>query len=233
MKKIVALLLFPLMLSAQDTIRNRDGNSINCKILEVSQSAIRYKPVKGADKIISIGNVSEYFYKGNKQTIVPAYSFDQETGRITFVRVLTFDQNLSSDKIYAFAKDWLTKQSFKPITENKEINKLAGNKEERFSFSPDIMTNLHYNYDLRISVKENRARIELSNINYHNYGPDHLKLVKLESCDREGKLEDLLKCEDLPLATGKLYEHIYINSQDAFTSFEKHVRKSSSKADGW
>jgi hypothetical protein len=232
MKKMLSILFIPFFCFAQDTITTMEGEKIVCRILEVGNSAMRYKPVKGADKVLNLGGVSSYFTNGERKFIAPPYYYDPETSRLSFTAVLNFE-GVAANSLYALAKDWLAEQGMPLKVDNPEFKKVIGNKKERFSYEPKLMVNVHYSYDIKMTARDGKLKVELSNINYWNYSADGQRMVRLESCDREGGIESLIKCKDAQYPVGKLYNQIYQSSQDAFEKLDKYIKKSTSPGGGW
>jgi hypothetical protein len=99
---------------------------------------------------------------------------------------------------------------------------------------------VYIQYDIRVSVKETKYKIEITNLTYTSYNPynnnQQMQFSGLNNkgpCSSKGSLETLLDCDGCDKPLRDMYTFIHFEMSKIMVDLENYIRLNKSSNDEW
>jgi hypothetical protein len=98
---------------------------------------------------------------------------------------------------------------------------------------------VYLEYDVKVAVKDSKAKIEITNLGYTHYNQMSMKQVQLYGwsdsgdCKSKGQIEELLKCDSCEGSLNDLYSYIDRQSIEIMNSYKTFLAKNNKTDDNW
>lgn len=164
------LLLFPLLVSAQDSITDQGGATYKVKILKETDEKITVRLESGDERTYDKKWLTKIYKHEVYKDPLPINS---ETGKIEFQNVITIDGK-SKDELYLASREWFAKTftSSNAVLQldDKEAGKLIGKgfADHYVKLTPNAYTSMKYRmyFTLSVDIKDNKYRYTISDITF-------------------------------------------------------------------
>ena len=127
--------------------------------------------------------------------------------------------------------DQLHKNSEPLKLQDPENKKLIGKGLLKYTGSSlGCIRILYFDYDLKISIKDSRLKLEITNFNYTHYNQITMKQVQIYGwndnglCNSQNSIESLLKCERCKNEFEKLYNYLVVDMKKTSENLTKFLK---------
>lgn len=98
---------------------------------------------------------------------------------------------------------------------------------------------MYVEYDIKISVKESKIRVEITNFNYTHYNQVTMQQVQMYGwkdegpCNSKNSIESLLTCDKIQPALNSFYTYLNDDINKFTESFISYIKSSPKQNDNW
>lgn len=228
---VLSLFIFSTMGYSQETSKSNELPKLQ---MDKESGSVLYKEIIELDAAYNsqkLFNLSKEWATTNNKLLNGSNSENQSDALSSFFGVkkvspATVDQLFKNEQPLKFQDDVAKRLVV------KGVNKYTGG-------TYGCIRVVYLEYDIKIAVKDAKAKIEITNITYTHYNLATMKQCQIGSwsdegdCKSKGQIEGLLKCDNCVGEQNELYSYIDKEMKTVIGSYKDFLIKNKKTDENW